>query len=56
MCNCVKCLRNDFVSFYPSTIEINYLNLNLKLSFCPPNLDKQSASWFVSPGMYLTVK
>ena len=30
MCNCVKCLRNDFVSFYPSAIEINYLNLNLK--------------------------
>ena len=29
MCNCVKCLRNDLVSFYPSTIEINYLILSL---------------------------
>ena len=28
MCNCVKCLRNDLVSFYPSAIEINYLILS----------------------------
>ena len=33
MCNCGKCLRNDFVSFYPSAIEINYLNLNLNLEY-----------------------
>ena len=28
MCNCVKCLRNDLVSFYPSATEINYLILS----------------------------
>ena len=29
---------------------------SLMASFCPPSQDKQSANWFVLPGIYFTVK
>ena len=29
---------------------------SLIVSFCPPSLEKQSCKWYVSPGLYLTVK
>ena len=49
--------------FKLSLLTLNWLVIwwiwslgSLMASFCPPNQDKQSASWLVLPGIYFTIK